>query len=231
MSRKVTATTPQDVLEINRKIEDIILKFRGTNDAWSSICIVITYNLGVYYYTRKSVGHAKNYFDCDHMPFTKTEAKQRYGRKYLDIYVDNDFIIGQLKYYEAPRCKDSWIFGAMTYIKYNLSDLNKYSISFRPGSILFEYADNTTNYVVEISKNAIKILGYFDDSTVYIDFTKGFLLHYHYGSPEDLGTTSITSLNMDDGAAKKLRYAYMDAIYPRVFIGFEDVNVVLQNDQ
>lgn len=249
MSSKVKSVILSDVHKINHKIRDIISKVKSMTHVWSSAWITITYDLDVYYSVFETIGHIKKYFDSDNFPLTEDEVGQKYGDTYLNMFIDDDVIIaGRLKYYMAPRCKDSWILGSMKFMKYDLSNISKYNTTFRPGSIIFEYYDGR-DYMVEMSKNGIKKINHNVDRNVYIDYTKGFVLQYYDNFAEDIAedivddnhdipnTDYITSyktiaeyIKADDEAAKKMRYAYMDAMYPRVFIGFEDIKIATSGD-
>lgn len=165
-----------------------------------------------------------------------------------------DFLNETFEYYYVPKCKESWIFGAVNFITHDIikCDYNPYyiEISGRPGMIILTFIDiiaECTLCIYTFTKNSCAFL--YEDQIFdldNIDFARNFAIPLRLEcrlidhSKDDfifdnvgeqlyvIGTDHVHDVEY---IAKKVRHVYMDMMYTRVFVGFEDIEVAIYGDQ
>lgn len=216
--------------EIIDRVNQVIRGYHYQDTIYNKKTVFVTYDLKVYYCIRSGYTGVTYYPNALDGPALRANV----------YFIINEDRVDDFEYYQVPICKDSWIFGA---IQFGHPHLNGYVghvvICYRPGAIIITTKMNFIKILLTKNKMILEhVNGTF---TKYeVDFTRGFViprtgrLHETAASVADYSGEFLCTIASNcavDIFTKKVRHTYMDMMYPRVFVGFEDINLSTSSDQ
>jgi len=147
-------------------------------------------------------------------------------------------VYDSVRYYYVPKCIDSWIFGAMNYIFHTINNCRVSKLYVLEGDIVVL----SGHWKIFVTKDTITIFDHLGTGWRYVqDFTRDFLIStnlyncevmnwsdaYNFESYHFCGEISGNSF---DDLVRKIYHAYIDYVWPRNFVGFEDVCINVVGD-